>query len=315
MKLFHSHNHGEKLLAQVLPDQDLNAGTAIRKAVKIGCGVNLMLMILKLCVGHFGHSEALEADGFHSLNDVAADLIMLLFVGISFRKPDGKYNYGYGKFETLSSVLMSVFLIAIACMLAVRGATSIMEYFEGGVLERPDVWTLIVILFAMGCKEGLYRYYSSTARRVGSKALLANAWHHRSDALASIATLVGVGCAYFFGESMRVFDPIASVLIAIFIFVAALKMFLPAIGELMEKSLPEADVQKAREAIMNVEGVDKIEDLKCRRNGHHYVFDVRIVADKNRTLEELQQITERVKRALRDAFCPHIIVNVEYISR
>lgn len=307
--LFHRHHHHTPI-SDIIPDESLQSASYIRKVVRIGCIVNLMLMVLKLCAGHFGHSEALVADGFHSLNDVAADLIMLVFVGISYRASDDRYAYGYGKFETFSSFLMSVFLIFISVMIAIEGGESVKAYFDGEILDRPDIWTLIVVLFSMGCKEGLYRFYSGAGRRAGSKALVANAWHHRSDALASVATLIGVSCAYFFGDKFRILDPVASLVIACFIFGAAVNMLRPAFGELMEHSLPKEMVEKARAAISGVTGVQRLVSLKSRRNGHKLIFDAKIAIAPHLTIEQGAEITGNIENALKEAFCPHIILSV-----
>lgn len=307
----HNHSHNKESLASEIT---ANAGAGyVRRVVTFGCIVNALLMVLKLLVGYYGHSDALMADGFHSLNDFAADLIMLIFVGISFRPADRKYTYGYGKFETFSSFLMASFLIIIAVMIGMEGVESIIAVAHGEVLERPDVWTIVVVIFSMVAKDALYRYYSHAANRVGSKALKANAWHHRVDALSSVATLVGVGCAYFFGEKMRIFDPIASILIAVFILLPALKLFMPAFSELMERSLPAASVEKAREIIAAQKGVVRIESLKCRRNGHYRLFDVKIAVSPEITINAGAAIAADVEQALIEAFGKSTLTTVSTI--
>lgn len=311
MKLFHHHQKDvEKSLAQQLPDESGSSARMIRHVVTIGCIVNACLMVMKLAAGYFGHSDALVADGFHSLNDLAADLIMLIFVGISYRAADARYAYGYGKFETFSSFLISTFLILVAGMIMFEAVESVIAYCHGEVLPQPDIWTLVVILFAMASKEGLYRYYSAAGRKCGSKALIANAWHHRSDALASVATLIGVSCAYFFGESFRILDPVASFVIAIFILVPAVRLFVPAFSELMERSLPAADVEKARMIIEETPGVEKLYYLRTRRNGHQLVFDASIGIERNLSVEQGDKIVNEVTSGLVKAFCPHVLVSV-----
>ena len=156
-KIHHAHCHGVAVTDVMW---HTNA-RKIRRAVCIGCIVNAVLMVLKMVTGHYGHSDALVADGFHSLNDFAADLIMLMFVGISFRGPDSRYSYGYGKFETFSTFLMSSFLIIVSLIIGYEGIESLVGYSRGMELEQPDIWTVIVVLFAMAAKEGLYHFYSS----------------------------------------------------------------------------------------------------------------------------------------------------------
>ena len=153
-KIHHAHCHGVAV-ADVMGHTNARK---IRRAVGIGCIVNAVLMVLKMVTGHYGHSDALVADGFHSLNDFAADLIMLMFVGISFRGPDSRYSYGYGKFETFSTFLMSSFLIIVSLIIGYEGIESLVGYSRGMELEQPDIWTVIVVLFAMAAKEGLYHF-------------------------------------------------------------------------------------------------------------------------------------------------------------
>lgn len=308
MKLF-KHDHTPSL-AQILPDENEDSGRIIRHVVKIGCIVNACLMILKLSAGYFGHSDALFADGFHSLNDMAADLLMLVFVGISFRNADKKYSYGYGKFETLSSLLISSFLVIIAVMITIEAIESLAAFFNGELLPKPDIWTVVVVIFAMSCKEGLYRYYSHAGRKAGSKALLANAWHHRSDAMASVATLIGVTFAHFFGESFRVLDPVASLVIAVFIFFPALRLLRPAFFELMERALPEDEIQKVTGIVKNVPEVMKILWIRSRRVGHKYVFDIGVLMDGKITVAQTQTVKSEIKRRLEKSFCPHIILSL-----
>lgn len=300
----------ELSLAQVLPDENGESARTIRNVVKIGCIVNALLMALKLTAGYLGHSDALVADGFHSLNDLAADFIMLIFVGISYRAADDRYSYGYGKFETFSSFLISAFLIVVALMIGAEAVESFVGYAKGEELQQPDIWTFVVVLFAMACKEGLYRFYSRAGRKAESKALLANAWHHRSDALASVATLVGVTFAHFFGPAFRILDPIASLVIAIFILIPAIRLFRPAFAELMERSLPVKDVTKARESISAVPGVKKINYIRSRRNGHHLIFDIGIGIEPDLTIEQGAEIAHGIETTLRDIYCPHILVSV-----
>lgn len=296
---------------QSLHDEADDSVRIIRRVVTVGCFVNALLMTLKLCAGYLGHSDALVADGFHSLNDVGADLIMFVLVGISYRSADRRYAYGYGKFATFSSLLMSAFLIVIAFVIAIGAIESIVEYSHGVLLPRPDIWTFIVVLFAMACKEGLYRYYYSTGKRTGSKALMANAWHHRSDALASIATLSGVTFSHFFGPAFRVLDPVASALIAIFIFVPALRLFISSFHEIMEHSLTPEEVDKAEQAVEKIQGVERVEYIRSRRNGHRVIFDIGVDVDPALNMRQADAIASEIKNSVRSAFCPHVIVNVE----
>ena len=293
-----------------MPDENEKSARAIRKVVKIGCVVNALLMALKLSAGYFGHSDALVADGFHSLNDLAADILMLVFVGISYRSADSRYAYGYGKFETFSSFLISAFLVVVGCHIAWEAVESIVEYCHGEELPQPDIWTVVVVLLAMTCKEGLFRFYTYTGRKAHSKALVANAWHHRSDAFASIATLIGVTFSHFFGVGFRILDPIASLVLSLFILIPAVRLFRPAFGELMERSLPADDVELARKTALDVKGVKALTYIRTRRIGHHLVFDLGIRVDPSLNVAEGEMVARKVEEALKETFCPHIVVSV-----
>lgn len=304
----HAHDHSHGLESD--PENRSEAARMIRTAVKIGCAVNILLMILKLGTGYFGHSEALFADGFHSLNDVAADLIMLMFVGMSYRKVSSTFTYGYGKLQTFSTFLMSTFLIAISAMICIEGVESIVAYSHGEVLEQPDIWTVIVVIFAMGSKEALYRYYSSAGKKTGSNALVANAWHHRSDALASLATLVGVTFSHFFGAGLRILDPIASLLIALFIFIPAAGMLRQSFLEMMEHSLPKEMIAKARGDVENIKGVKSVEWIRSRRNGHRLIFDIAVNVNPEMSLSAFSELRTRIYEALEAEFGKHITLTL-----
>ena len=302
----HKHDHGS------LAEGISGSGAArIRRTVAIGCVINAILMGLKLSVGYLGHSDALMADGFHSLNDFAADLIMLLFVGISYRPADDRYAYGYGKFETFSSFMISVFLCIIAVMIGAEAIENLVDYAQGVELPQPDVSTVIVVLVAIAAKECLYRFYSSAGRKANSQALKANAWHHRSDALSSVATLIGVTMAHFMGPEWRVLDPAVSILIGIFILVAAVRMLVPAFNELMERSAGGKETAEALKLVGETPGVERVESLRSRRSGHYFIFDVRIEIPRNLTIDQGAEIAKEVGERLRKRFGEHTLVSVE----
>lgn len=315
MKLhLHSHNHhhgeGENEMIELLESDNTRK---VRKIVGIGCAVNALLMALKLTVGWLGHSDALVADGFHSLNDFAADLIMLAFVGISFRAADKKYSYGYGKFETFSSFLISSFLLVVAVIIAIEGVESIVEYSHGVPLEKPDIWTVVVVIIAMACKEGLYRFYSSAGRRLGSRAIVANAWHHRIDALASVATLIGVTSAHFFGENFRILDPCASIVIAAFIIVSAIRLFIPSFAELMEKTLPINITDNISSIIRDCDDVMEVRDIKSRKSGHYLIIDVAVCVKPQISVEQGEIIASHIVKALKKEYGNRILPSISII--
>lgn len=302
----------EMKLSDQLRDESSSNAKLIKKVVKIGCCVNALLMVLKILSGYFGHSDALMADGFHSLNDLAADIIMLIFVGISYHKADNRYSYGYGKFETFSSFLISSFLIVVAFMIGREGVGSIIEYAHGEELAQPDIWTVIVVLIAMTCKEGLFRFYSYMGKKADCNALVANAWHHRSDALASVATLIGVSFSHFLGPGFRILDPIATVLIAIFIIIPAVRLFIPAFKQLMEHSLSNEIQENVNNIVSKTGGVEAISYIRTRRVGHKLVFDIGIKVNPDIKIEDGIGIVESIESQIKNSFCQHVCVSVAF---
>lgn len=312
MKHSHNHSHHTSIISLISGASD-KKGKLIRNITLIGLVANIILMTLKLVTGWVGHSEALVADGFHSLNDIAADVIILLFIGVAYKKADHKYSYGYGKFETFASFLIGIILVVAAVMIFTEGLESIAGAINGEELERPDIWTVIVAIFAIIIKECLFRLTSHYGKKTGSSALIANAWHHRSDALATIATLIGVTSAHFLGEQWRILDPCASLLIAVFIIVPAIRIVIPAFRELMEKSLPAEVGEKASMIITQIPGVVTLETLKSRKSGHFMIFDATVGINPSLNIEEGFSIAENIRERLEDQFGKHIMVGVNTV--
>lgn len=282
----------------------------IRRVTWVGFWVNAALMMLKVAIGLYGHSDALVADGIHSLSDFATDLIVLVFVGIAYKGADAGHPYGHGKFETFASLLIGVVLLGVAVGLGVGGVKAIASALDGETLPRPDVWTIVVAVAAIASKEWLYRYTVNAGRRVDSSALVANAAHHRSDAVSSVATLVGVSAAYFLGEQWRILDPIAAILIAVFIAISAVQIAAPSINELLERSLPSDEVGKVEQVIATTPGVRGCHRLRTRRNGHSYIFDMHILVDPDITVTQGHNIATEVEERLRALYGQDIIASV-----
>lgn len=247
----------------------------IRHVTWVGFWINAMLMALKLAFGFYGHSDALIADGFHSLSDFGTDFIVLVLVGIAHKGADNDHPYGHGKFETIASVIISLILICVAAGITISGIRSIVGFAYGEPLFRPDIWTLVVAALSIVAKEWLYRYTMTNARAVESEALKANAWHHRSDALSSVAALAGIALSLFLGDKWTLADPITSLIIGLLIAYSAVKISIPSLGELMETSLPADVVNKIENSIDNTAGVLYYHNLRTRRNGHSAIITVR----------------------------------------
>ncbi len=283
---------------------------AIRRVTWIGFGVNAVLMVLKILFGIYGHSDALVADGIHSLSDFATDVIVIAFVGIAYKSADSGHPYGHGKFETFATLVIGIFLLFAAFGIAWSGAVAIAESAGGAPGARPGFVALAVAAASIVSKELLDRYTMSAARHTGSPALIANAWHHRSDAISSIATLIGVSAAYFLGDRWRILDPVASVLIAVFIGMSAVRICRPAVDELLDKSLSPAQVRRAEAAISSVEGVKRFHRLRTRRNGRRIIIDAHIKVSPRISVLEGHAIATGVETALRNEFGTDVIANI-----
>lgn len=282
----------------------------IRRITWIGFWVNAALMVLKILFGIYGHSDALVADGIHSLSDFATDLIVILFVGLAYKSADSGHPYGHGKIETFSTLIIGVFLFAAAIGIAYSGAKAIAGTLRGIECVRPELSTLFIAVLSIAAKEILFRYTIGKARAINSSSLKANAWHHRSDAISSLATVAGISAAYFMGERWHILDPVASVLIAVFIAVSAYRICRPAIDELLDKSLPGELVEKAGQIISHTEGVKAYHHLRTHRNGHLTIIDAHIKVRPDISVSEGHTIATNVEKALREEFGKDIISNI-----
>ena len=269
-----------------------------------GAACNLVLTILKLCAGIFGHSAAMVADAVHSLSDLVSDAVVLVMVRISSKGTDKSHDYGHGKFETLATLTVSLFLMAVAIEMVVDNVSLISSVFNGKPLEKPSMIALWAALLSIVVKEILYRWTAAEGRRLESPAMIANAWHHRSDALSSIGSLVGIGGAILLGGVWTVLDPIVGCLIGVVIFAVSLKMAGPAIAELMEASLPDDVENEIMEIINSIDKIDSVHALKTRRSGRCIVIDADVVVDPEMTVALAHGLTVEAERALCRRFGP-----------
>ena len=198
----------------------INEKEADQEIVRVtlrGTLVNLLLTVFKFTAAVLGSSAAMLADAVHSVSDLLTDFIVLIFVKMGVRPKDKNHDYGHGKFETLCTVLIGFVLLFVGLMICYNGAKLSLQAFQGEVLKRPGYIALIAAIVSMVLKEWCYRFTIRTSRKTHSPALAANAWHHRSDALSSLGTTIGIGGAILLGEKWRVLDPITSVIVSFFI--------------------------------------------------------------------------------------------------
>ena len=274
----------------------------IYRVTWIGMVVNIALSLLKLAAGILGRSGAMIADAVHSISDLATDVIVLIFARISSKPEDAGHNYGHGKYETLASILISLALIAVGGGILADSIHNIRLVLTGEIIGRPGAIALIAAAISIVAKEVLYRYTVRVGRQTDSPSVVANAWHHRSDALSSLGTLAGIGCAYFLGEKWRIADPIAALLVAVFIFKIALDLIRTGLGELLEKSLP-ADVEQEILSIVTANPeIRSPHNLRTRRIGASIAIEVHVRVDGAMSVAHSHALTVDIEHRLRARF-------------
>ena len=286
---------------------------SIYKVTWIGSIVNFMLLIFKFAAGVFGHSSALIADAVHSLSDFVTDIIVIVFVRISGKPQDDDHRYGHGKYETLATAIIGLILFTVGIGILVNGASSVAEAMKGKILPAPSMIALIAAAVSIISKEILYRYTIHMGKSLNSQAVIANAWHHRSDAFSSIGTFVGIGGAICLGERWRVLDPIAAIVVSGFIIKVAIELIKPCIDELLEHSLPAETEKEILEIIVSFPEVSSPHHLRTRRIGNNIAIEVHIRMDGWTSLENAHQTATAIERRLKEKFGPdtHIGIHME----
>ena len=285
----------------------------IYKVTLIGGAVNLLLLVFKFVAGILGHSSAMIADAVHSLSDFVTDIVVLVFVKISNLPKDKSHDYGHGKYETLALTIIGIALMVVAVSIIVEGATKIAFWLKGGTLESPGMLAFWAAIVSIVLKELTYRYSIIKAKKLNSKAVEANAWHHRSDAFSSIGTAVGIGGAIFFGQRWAILDPIASVVVGAFIVKVAFDLLRNGIGDLMEQSLPDKVEDEIIQIVAELPGVIDPHNLRTRRIGNHYAIELHIRMDGDISLREAHDKSSEIEDLLRKQYGEetHIAIHVE----
>ena len=286
---------------------------SIYKVTWIGSIVNFMLLIFKFIAGILGHSSALIADAIHSLSDFVTDIIVIVFVRISGKPQDDDHKYGHGKYETLATAIIGLILFAVGIGILVNGATSVAETIKGKILAAPSMIALIAAGVSIIAKEILYRYTIHMGKSLNSQAVIANAWHHRSDAFSSIGTFVGIGGAICLGEKWRVLDPIAAIIVSGFIIKVAIDLIKPCIDELLEHSLPAETEKEILDIILSFPEVSSPHHLRTRRIGNNIAIEVHIRMDGWTPLENAHQTATAIERRLKEEYGPdtHVGIHME----
>lgn len=282
----------------------------IYKVTIAGSVVNLLLLVFKFAAGILGHSAAMLADAVHSLSDFVTDVIVIVFVRISNKPQDKGHDYGHGKYETLATAIIGLLLLIVGFGILWNGATSIYTFLRGGKLEEPGMVALIAAVVSIILKEILYRYTVAKGKKLNSQAVVANAWHHRSDVLSSVGTAVGIGGAILLGEHWRVLDPIAAVIVSFFIMKVAVQLLIPCVDELLEKSLPDEVEKEIEQALLSFPGVSEPHHLRTRRIGSYCAIEVHVRMDGRITLEEAHNTATAIEHKLKEMFGEGTLINI-----
>ena len=286
---------------------------SIYRVTLAGSAVNVVLLVFKFVAGFLGGSAAMIADAVHSLSDFITDVIVLLFVKLSSKPEDSDHDYGHGKYETLATSLIGLALMFVGVMIIYNGVCSIASAIMGNPLPQPGMIALAAALVSIALKEWAYRFTVKVGRKCESQAVIANAWHHRSDALSSIGTAVGIGGAILLGEKWAVLDPIAAVVVSVFIIRTAWQLTKQSAGELLEQSLP-ADMEREIVDIVAREPMtSEVHHLRTRRIGSHIAIEMHLRMPGDISLYESHQHATHIEQKLRKRFgaSTHIGLHVE----
>ena len=285
----------------------------IYKVTIVGSIVNFLLLVFKFFAGIAGHSAAMLADAVHSLSDFITDIVVIVFVRIAGKPEDKGHDYGHGKYETLATAIIGLLLLCVGFGIFWNGASSIYTFLQGGQLESPGVVALVAALVSIVSKEILYQYTVIQGKKLNSQAVVANAWHHRSDALSSIGTAIGIGGAILLGDHWRVLDPIAAVVVSFFIMKVSVQLLIPCVDELLGKSLPYDVEKEIEQTVLSFPGVSQPHHLRTRRIGSYYAIEIHVRMDGKITLEEAHGTATAIENKLKEMFGKgtHVGIHVE----
>lgn len=270
--------------------------------------LNTLLAIVKFIAGIFSNSGAMISDAVHTLSDVLSTFIVIVGIKISRKKSDVTHRYGHERMESVASLLLATLLFITGFVICIDGINKIVD-FNFTSVEVPGILALVVAIISIVSKELMFWYTKSAAKIIDSQALMADAWHHRSDALSSIGALIGiVGSKLGF----PILDPIASIVIALFIGKASFDIFKDATDKLVDKSCDEEKVEEIKKLIVRQDGVLSIDDIKTRIFGNRVYVDIEIGCDGEKSLFETHfiasQVADKVEKEFKEV--KHCMIHV-----
>ncbi|MDO4975858.1 MAG: cation diffusion facilitator family transporter [Eubacteriales bacterium] len=277
------------------------------KISNVSIAVNVLLSVIKCFAGILAHSSAMISDAIHSLSDVLSTFVVMIGIQISSKESDDEHPYGHERFECVASIILATMLALTGAGIGYSGIKTIMS--GASDLKAPGFLALVAAVVSILVKEAMFWYTKAGADKIKSGALMADAWHHRSDALSSVGSLLGIGAARL---GFPIFDPIASVVICLFIFKAAYDIYKDAVNKMVDASIDSQEEEMIRETIKKEEGVCDVDEIRTRVFGSRYYVDVEIAVDGKLTLDASHAIAERVHDKIEKEFpeIKHVMVHV-----
>lgn len=281
-----------------------------------GSIINILLLAFKFAAGILGHSAAMIADAIHSLTDFVTDAIVLIFVRLGSKPTDRDHDYGHGKYETLASAIIGVSLLVVGMMICYSGVTKTYHAMCGEPLQQPGFIALAAAVASVVLKEWAYRFTVRVGRRCHSEAVVANAWHHRSDALSSVGTTVGIGGAIILGEKWAVLDPLTAIVVSFFIMKAAWSVLSKAVDELTDGSLPKETEDEIESIVSEDNEVSVVHNLCTRRIGDRIAIEMHVRMPGETSLYEAHRHATEIENRLKQRFgtATHISIHLEPVK-
>lgn len=296
--------------------QDSQREREIRRVTLWGSAVNFALLVLKFVAGILGGSAAMIADAVHSLSDFITDIIVILFVHISGKPSDAGHDFGHGKYETLATAIIGISLFAVGMMICWSGLVKTYHAFLGEELQQPGIVALVAAVASVALKEWAYQFTVRTGRKYHSEAVVANAWHHRSDALSSIGTMMGIGGAILLGSHWAVLDPLAAIVVSIFIIKASWSLVMQSVKELTDASLSDAEEADIVKTAAEVQGVCEIHNLQTRRIGNKIAIEMHVRMPGSLSLYVAHERATAIEQRLKQKYGAdtHVGIHLEPIK-
>ena len=272
--------------------------------------INVVLLVVKFAAGIFGHSAAMIADAVHSLTDFATDVVVLIFVHLGNKPADRDHDYGHGKYEALATAIIGTSLLAVGVLIFCSGAGKTWRVIQGEMLPSPGKVALVAAVASIVLKEWAYRFTVKVGKRCQSEAVVANAWHHRSDALSSVGTMIGIGGAILLGNRWTVLDPLASIVVSVFIVRAAWQLMMESMKELTEASLSDEDEAVIMHIAASEPGVSEVHNLRTRRVGNRIAIEMHARMLGSTPLVEAHRHATAIEHRLKEHFGPDTLVSI-----